>query len=99
VEEYLSSQAERFDEAPVFLEIDFLEIIQESAPLADEFQKPPAGMKILFMHLEMLRQVVDPFRQQGNLNVRGAGIALMPFKLIDDLALLTHMPLFSLFLM
>ena len=95
----LPSQAERLYEAPVFLEIVLLEIIQESTPLAYELQEPPAGMEVLLVHLEMLRQVVDPFRQQGNLNIRRTGIAFMPFILIDDLALLTHMTLFSLFLM
>ncbi len=40
---------------------------------------------ILGMLFKMLGQIAYPFRQQGNLHLRGAGISIMDFKLLNNL--------------
>ncbi len=39
---------------------------------------------ILFMDLEMFREIIDSLRQYRDLNVGGAGVVVMPFELTHD---------------
>lgn len=45
---------------------------------------------ILFMDLEMFGEIIDPLRQDRNLNIRGSCVALMPLELIDDFFLFLY---------
>ena len=45
--------------------------------MADHLEQAAAGMVVLFVGLEMLGQIVDPPGQDGDLHLRGAGVALM----------------------
>jgi hypothetical protein len=45
----------------------FPQILEKSSPLPNEFEKTEAGVVILYMDLEMLREVFNSLTQQGNL--------------------------------
>src|SRR5262249_2529112 len=42
---------------------------------------------VLLMNSHVLGQLVDSFRQQGDLNFRGAGVGILASELLDDLGL------------
>jgi hypothetical protein len=72
------------DDASIAIHIAFLQVIQQSPPLADKLQEPPAGMVIFLVHLEMLRQILDAGTEEGNLHFRGTGVSLMELVALDD---------------
>src|SRR6266513_5992756 len=47
-----------------------MEIIQQTPALADHFEQSPPRTVVLDVFLKVLGQMVDPLRQQSNLNVR-----------------------------
>jgi hypothetical protein len=76
----LLSDSKLLDDGAVTRDVFGLQIVQEAAPLAHHFQESPAGMMVLRMNLEMTRQVVDLFAQEGNLNLgrtRVGGMSLI----------------------
>lgn len=66
----LFSEPQTLDNGSVAFDVLFLDVVQETATLTDKLQEAPARMMILFMHLEMLRQIFDPPAQKRNLNFR-----------------------------
>src|SRR4029453_17976047 len=74
--------------APVALDIRALEIPQQPAPLADQHQKPAPRVMILAVRAQMLRELVDPRREQSNLDLGRTGVRIPPPVLGDDLLLL-----------
>src|SRR6185312_5554271 len=72
----LATQAEFLDQRLVARAVLAIEIIEQAAALGDESQKTTAGMVILFVVLEMVRQVLDAFGKDGHLDFRRTGIAL-----------------------
>jgi hypothetical protein len=55
------------DQALISWKILFPQILEKSPPLPNEFEETEAGVVILDMDLEMLREVCDSLTQQGNL--------------------------------
>jgi len=80
----LLPETETLNHVSVMFNVLFLHIIQKPAPLADQLQKPPPGMMVLHMGLEVLRQILDPGAQEGNLDFRGSGIRVVQLKVLDD---------------
>ena len=56
----LLADTKRLDEIPVTLDVLLLQVVEQSAPLADEHQQTAARMMILHVHPEMLRKVRNP---------------------------------------
>jgi hypothetical protein len=71
------------DDAPVTFHILLLHVVEKSTPLTDQLQESPPGMMIFLVCLEVLRQILDARRQQGNLNLRGARVVFVDLKLSD----------------
>jgi hypothetical protein len=76
----LLSNSQSINDCPVPGIIDVPEIIQQSATTPDKLQQTTSGVMVFLMEFEMLRQIGDPVRQHGNLDFRGAGIAVMLSK-------------------
>jgi hypothetical protein len=72
------------DDAPVSFHILFLHVIEKTTTLTDQFQESPPGMMVFFVRLEVLRQILDARRQQGNLNLRGARVVLVDLIFPDN---------------
>ena len=62
-----------------------MEIIQETPPQADHAKQTTARAVVLHIFLQMIGEVVDMIRQQGDLNIGRAGVALMQLKFLGNL--------------
>lgn len=72
------------DQTLISLEVLVSQIFEKSPPLPDELEETEAGMVILDMDLEVLREVLNPLTYQGNLYLRRTGIGRMDPILIND---------------
>ena len=61
----------------VALGVGLAQVIEQPPPLAYHFQQPAPRAVVLHVFLQVLRQLVDPSRQQRNLHVRRPGVALV----------------------
>jgi len=84
----LLADSESFNDGAIPIGILRLQVIKKPTALTNHLEKPSAGMMILRMDLEMLRQITNSFAQNGNLNLGRARICIMSAIGIHDLALL-----------
>jgi hypothetical protein len=70
--------------------ISFVQIIQQTAALADHLEQPAARAVVLIVLLQMLSEMIDPLGEQSNLNVGTTGISVMHPKLFNCFVLLFH---------
>jgi hypothetical protein len=75
-----------FGDGLVSGKIGGVEVIQKTAALADHFKQAAPGAVIFDVFLQMLGQVVDPFREQGHLDISGPCVALMNLEAFNRLA-------------
>ena len=82
--EPLLPDAQPLDQTSISLVIVFPEIIEKPSPLTYQLEETPAGVVILDVDLEVLREMIDALAQQGNLNFRRARIGLMEFEMVNN---------------
>src|SRR5207302_1919922 len=75
------SQSQPLHNRVIALRIVRAEVGQEPAPLPDHPQQPPSRMEVVFVRLEMLAEVIDPFGQTRDLDIRRPAVFGMPLKL------------------
>ena len=80
----LLSEPETLNHASIAFNIFILYVVQESSPLADQLQEPPARVVILLMGLEVVSQILYPGAEEGNLDLRGPRILFVQPITIDD---------------
>src|SRR5436853_7010259 len=80
----LLADAEFRDDALIALGIVFLEVIEQATALADQHEKAAARAVVFLVRLEVLRQLPNPFTQQGDLNFWAPGIARMRPVLVNE---------------
>lgn len=80
----LAADAELFDERLVARLCGALEIIEKLATVVDHLDEASAGIVILAVRLQMLREVLDFFREHRDLNVAGTGVLLVNLKLLAN---------------
>ena len=80
----LSSQSQGLDDGSIALHIVVLDVVQEPSAPTDHHQQASSGVMVFFVYLEMFRQVRNAVGEKSDLNLRGAGVALMFFKTIDE---------------
>ena len=85
--ESLVFELEFFRQLFVARRVLFLEVLQESVPLPDLFEKSATGRKVFFMGLEMAGQLADFFGENGDLDFWRSGVGIVDFKLADDFIL------------
>src|SRR4029434_9407888 len=83
----LLPDSEAPNEFGVAVRILALEIVEESASLADQLQKASPGMMVLRMYLEMLGQVIDALAQERHLNFRRSCVGVVGSIRSDDAGL------------
>src|SRR5579875_688441 len=83
----LAAQAETLDDRPVPVDVGLGQVVEQPAALADEQQQAAAAVVIVLVRLEVLGEVRDAARQQRDLHLRRAGVALGGAVLGDDLLL------------
>src|SRR4051812_35000173 len=83
----LSAQAESLDDRPVTVDVGLREVVQKAATLADQQQQPSAAVVVVLVVAKVLGEVADPLRQQRDLHLGRAGVAVGGAVLGDDLLL------------
>ena len=73
----LVAEAKIRDDLAVPLDVGSLEIREKPAPFAYHLQEAAATVVVLTVKAKVIREVVDAFGKNRNLNLRGAGIAVM----------------------
>jgi len=80
----LLADAERLDDGAIALDVFGLQIVQETAALADQHQEATTRVMILHVGLEVLGEIRDPFREESDLHFGGTGVTRFPRELLDD---------------
>src|SRR5260221_8495624 len=83
----LFAEPQLLDNHPVPLDVGGLQIVEQPTPLTDHAEQAATAVMVALVHLEMLRQVLDAFGQERDLNLRGPRIRLVGPEVIDDFAL------------
>jgi hypothetical protein len=81
---WLLADAELGDDAFVTLGIVFLQIVQQTTPLADQHEKAPARTVVFLVRLEVLRQLANALTQQRDLYFRTSGIRCVRTVLVNE---------------
>lgn len=78
------TNAQAFDDGAIALFALSAQVIEHAAALADQLQKTATRVVIFHVRLKVLGQVGDPFREERDLDLGGAGISFVPGELADD---------------
>jgi len=70
----LLTKIEIFEHLAVALDASLLHIVEEAPPLTDQLQKTTTRVVVFGVRLEMFGEVVDPLRDQRDLNFAGSGV-------------------------
>jgi hypothetical protein len=81
----LLAQTELFNNGTVALNVVFGQVVEQVAAATYHLEQTAAGMMILFVHLQMLGELVDAHGQNRNLNLGGTGIAFVGFAQVNGL--------------
>ena len=73
----LLADAELTDHGLIALGIVFLEVVEQTATLADQHEKPAARAVVFLVRFEVLRQLADAFAEQRDLHLRTSGVGRM----------------------
>ena len=77
-------EPELLDDRVVAALVVLLEIAQVCAAIGNHLEKTTAGMVILVVLLEMLRQFINAAGQDSDLNIGRAGVGVMTGRVLDD---------------
>jgi hypothetical protein len=80
----LFSESETLNHVSVTLDILPLQIIEKPPPLPDEFQKSPAGVVILLVLFEVVRQIGYAGTEERDLDFRRSRVSGMQLEIVDD---------------
>jgi hypothetical protein len=65
------------DDLPVSVDIRSLQVVQETATTSDHLEESTTAVVVLLVGSEVLRQIVDPLGEQGDLNAGRATVGLV----------------------
>src|SRR5579872_1190821 len=84
----LSAQPQRSDQCAVAFGVLAVQIFQHAPALADHLEQAATRMMVVLVLHQMARQVLNAARQNGNLHLWRAGVALVNLILLDNLRFL-----------
>src|SRR6476646_1572276 len=70
------AEAQPLDDRSIAADVRLGEIVEEPAPLADEKKQTTTAVVVVFVDLEMLSEVTDALREQRDLDLGRAGVAV-----------------------
>src|SRR5690606_5834772 len=77
------SEIELFNDRTISFYVFPHKVIEQTPPLADHLEKSSPGVVVLLVFLEVLVEMVNPFREDRDLHLRRAGVCLMQPVLFD----------------
>ena len=80
----LLAEAKSLNNRLVALGIVCLEVVKQTATLADEHEKTAARAMVFLVRFEVIRQLTNSFAQQSDLDFRAARIGGVSSVLIDE---------------
>lgn len=80
-----AAEAQLLDDFGVFLKAMTLEVIQEFTAAAGHLNETAAGVEVLPVGAEVLGEVGDACGEQRDLDLGGAGVAVVSFIRLDNL--------------
>src|SRR5512141_651556 len=83
----LLAKAERLQKGLVPHRLHRLQVIQQAPPLPDQLEQAPPRAEVLGVDLEVVRDHVDPLRQERDLNLGRPGVRVVHAELSDNVAL------------
>jgi hypothetical protein len=83
----LLPQAERFNQRPITRKVRALEILKQPAATANHLEQSAPRVVITAVGVKVAPELVDPMRQDGDLNRGTAAIFVVKTKLLDQLIL------------
>ena len=81
----------------VTLRVRVVQVIKQTAPLADHLEQPPSGTVVLVVVLEMLGELVDSFGQQRDLYIRRTRVPFVESEILYGCRFRLHDSLLSVF--
>jgi len=78
------AKSQALDKFLIAVEISPLEVVQELPPLPDHHKKTSAGMEILLVGFQVLREAANPVSQYCDLDFRRARVSTVNLVLLDD---------------
>ncbi len=85
---YLLADAEFSNDRFVALGIVSLEVVEQATPLADQHEQAAARAVVLLVRFEVIGQLANAFTDDGDLNLRTAGVSRVRLILVNDRFLL-----------
>jgi len=80
----LLAKAQAGDQHPIAIDVRLIEVGKLTPALADELEQPASRMMVVLMCAQVLGELRNARGEDGNLNLRGAGVARMRGVLGDD---------------
>jgi hypothetical protein len=80
----LFAEIQRRNDTEIALDIRVLQIVEQPAALADEFEQPTTRVVVFLMCLKMLRQIRDSLTEQCDLDLRGSRVFFVQAVLVND---------------
>ena len=84
----LLADAQLVDQSAVTLDVLLLQVVQQTAALADHLEQATTGVVVLGIQLQVSGQVSDALGQDSDLDLGGAGVGLVSTVCLDDGSLL-----------
>ena len=80
----LAAEFQAFKHLLVLLEVMSLDIVEKLAPAAGHGDQSTTAVKILAMRPQVVGKVIDPLREQGNLDFRRTGVGVVRLEVSDN---------------
>ncbi len=86
----LLTELELLRNSLIAVQVRVVQVIQQTAALANHHQEPSTGAMILLVLLQVLSQVIDPLREQRNLHIRRTCIPLVELEIVNRFRFRLH---------
>jgi hypothetical protein len=80
----LLAEAQLGDDCPVPLYVNFVEVSELPTALSDHLQEAASRVVVFTVAAQVLRKVIDPFREQSNLHLGGACVRRVLLVFLND---------------
>src|SRR5579885_3269023 len=86
----LSPEPEAGDQRPVPLHVVAPHVVEKAPPAADQHEQAAPAVVVLLVRLEVLGEVVDALREDGDLHLGRTGVRLVEAVLADRCGVIGH---------